>query len=80
MVSTAQLGLVEGIERQVQGVRDCLEGGDLVAGLEGADWIAQDAETLKRGLVREARAAGQSWEVIAGALGISRQAAHERYR
>lgn len=76
---TVQVDLAARIERQAEGVRDLLGEGDVIAGLEGADWIAQDAEALKRGLVRQARAQGQSWEVIGRALGISRQAAHERY-
>lgn len=39
-----------------------------------------DAEQALRAAVADARRAGDSWAVIGAALGVSRQAAHERFR
>lgn len=45
--------------------------------------LAQQVRTIETELaatVSRARAAGHSWEVIGDALGVTRQAAHQRYR
>jgi hypothetical protein len=72
-------GVVERIERELGSLRDLLAQADTTAALDVARWIGRDIGALERGLVRQARAQGTSWEVIGGALGVSRQAAHERY-
>jgi hypothetical protein len=37
------------------------------------------ADQVRRAIVTEARAAGDTWQSIADALGVTRQAAHERF-
>jgi hypothetical protein len=37
------------------------------------------AEKARRAVVQDARAQGFTWQQIADALGVTRQAAHERY-
>jgi DNA-directed RNA polymerase specialized sigma24 family protein len=54
------------------------DAGDLRAIAETVDSI-QAEEAKLRGLVQLARAQGRSWGEIAIALGVSRQAAHERF-
>ncbi len=72
-------GMVERIERELGSLRDLLAQADTTAALDVARWISRDIDALERGLVRQARVQGTSWEAIGGALGVSRQAAHERY-
>lgn len=74
-----RLDLAADVERHTAGLRDMLAAGDLLAALEHADWIEHDAAAIRRSLVATAREAGYSWAVIARVLGVSRQAAHERY-
>lgn len=46
----------------------------------GQIWLVEKAvEQARHHTVRQARAAGFTWEQIGDALGVSRQAAHERY-
>jgi hypothetical protein len=56
-----------------------LAAGDPVCALSAARWAAQEVEALERSLVRDARSQDSSWGAIGFALGVSRQAAHERY-
>ena len=42
--------------------------------------MRREIERLESVLVRRARARGQSWSVIATALGVTRQAVHHKYR
>lgn len=39
----------------------------------------EEAEAARGGAVRDARTGGASWQAIGAALGISRQAAQQRY-
>jgi hypothetical protein len=52
---------------------------DPVSALCAARWAAQEVEALERSLVRHARSKGDSWALIGYALGVSRQAAQQRY-
>ena len=67
-----------------QAVADLVEswGEQLTVGdaLEEVVAVRAGTETYLIELVRHARAAGASWESIGGALGVSAQAAHHRYR
>jgi hypothetical protein len=60
-------------------VADYQAADDPVSALSAARWAAQEVEALERSLVRHARSQGSSWALIGYALGVSRQAAHERY-
>jgi hypothetical protein len=51
-----------------------------VAGLTAAVAARSAADDLVLAAVREARARGVSWVMIAWALGVSPQAAHKKYR
>lgn len=59
---------------------DSIEGngdyGDMLGAIRLVD-LAADA--ARRAIVADAREAGETWQSIADALGISRQAAHERF-
>lgn len=50
--------------------------GDMLGALRLAELAVEHA---RRAVVRDARAAGQTWQTIADALGTSRQAAQQRY-
>lgn len=49
-------------------------------GIEAAVALRDGADAYLVELVRHARSAGASWASIGGALGVSAQAAHQRYR
>ena len=49
-------------------------------GLAAAAERRRQAERLQDSAVRRARVAGLSWAEIAGLLGVSKQAAHRKYR
>jgi Homeodomain-like domain-containing protein len=53
---------------------------DPVVGLRAVAALHRLLERLMVIQVRNARAGGWSWEEIASALGISRQAVHKKYR
>lgn len=55
-------------------------GEDPEQGLRAVRALRELAERLEILQVRRARELGWSWEQIAGALGVSRQAAHKKYR
>ena len=49
------------------------------AGLRAAARLRQQLEQLEAVQVRRARVLGFTWEQIAAALGVSRQAVHKKY-
>jgi uncharacterized NAD(P)/FAD-binding protein YdhS len=53
---------------------------DVQADLERAASTARWAETQLRRDVSEARQRGLTWQQVGDALGITKQAAHERFR
>lgn len=55
------------------------DGATLLAALTGARELAERVDWVLLSLVGEARGAGLSWEQVASALGVSRQAAHKRF-
>jgi hypothetical protein len=60
----------------------CLTGSRAGAPLEGlreSAGLARAVDKLQRELVRDARGAGRTWTEIGEALGVSRQAAWERF-
>jgi hypothetical protein len=54
-------------------------GPDPEVGLRAALALRRLAETLERLQVENARRAGWSWQAIAAALDVSKQAVHKRY-
>ena len=56
------------------------EGDDPRRALAAAAELRREAERLQDTAVRRARVAGMSWAEIAGLLGVSKQAAHRKYR
>lgn len=48
--------------------------------LEGAAELRREAERVQEVAVRRARIAGLSWEQVANHLGVTKQAAHRKYR
>lgn len=57
-----------------------LVGGTPLERIARAQWAMRVLDDDMRAAVREARAAGDSWATVGNALGMSRQAAHERFR
>jgi hypothetical protein len=51
----------------------------LLAAVRGTREVADRLDWVLLSLVGEARAEGLSWEQVAAALGVSKQAAHKRY-
>ena len=56
------------------------EGDDPRRALAAAADLRREAERLQDTAVRRARVAGLSWQEIAELLGVSKQAAHRKYR
>lgn len=54
--------------------------GDVAQRLEAAQRLRHAAEALVAELVAEARKKGATWSDIGGTLGVSTQAAHQKYR
>jgi hypothetical protein len=52
---------------------------DVLAAVSLARDVAERLDWVLLSLVGEARGRGASWEDVAGALGVSRQAAHKRF-
>ena len=55
------------------------EGGEPLAELHRLAEIRQEVARNEEAQVRRARNAGYSWQAIASALGVSKQAAHRRF-
>lgn len=53
---------------------------DPLVGLDATVRMRQEMERLEAVLVRRARNQGATWERIAEALGVSKQAVHKKYR
>lgn len=58
---------------------DTAGGADIGEGLRAALALRRLAETLEASQVQRARTSGWSWQQIATALDISKQAAHKKY-
>lgn len=56
-----------------------LQGGDPLASIESFSAVLARVEDIADWLVLSARDEGASWGDIASALGVSRQAAHQRF-
>jgi DNA invertase Pin-like site-specific DNA recombinase len=56
------------------------ENADPLVGLDATVRMRQEMERLEAVLVRRARNQGATWERIADALGVSKQAVHKKYR
>ena len=55
------------------------DGGEPLAELHRLAGIRQEVARSEEAQVRRARNAGYSWQAIASALGVSKQAAHRRF-
>jgi len=74
----AMLGGNRVVER-VQRVVDDVNRGDALGALESAGIARESMDRLELGAVRIARAQGWSWEQIGDALGVTKQAAQQRF-
>lgn len=59
--------------------RSVASGGDFGDMLGAVRLVEIAAENARRAIVADARAAGETWQSIADALGTSRQAAQQRF-
>jgi hypothetical protein len=86
-MSTAEQQTIErgfsvgAVARDVEGLIDGtgLKGRDLYEALHGLDTLEFTIRKAREAIVAELRQSGATWEGIGEALGVSRQAAHERY-
>lgn len=64
----------------IRAAMDGLTRGDVTQRLEAAQRLRQASEALVAELVAEARRKGSTWSDIGDTLGVSTQAAHQKYR
>lgn len=57
-----------------------MQGTDALRGLRATAQLGSEVERTQAALVRRARNDGMTWEEIARALGVSKQAVHRKYR
>ena len=62
--------------RSAERIGDADDYGDMIGCVRLVELAAEQA---RRTIIAEARASGESWQQIADALGVSKQAAWERY-
>lgn len=80
--NTIEAGFTVGaVARNIEGLIDGtgLKGRDLYEALHGLDTLEFVVKKARAAIVTELRESGATWEGIGDALGISRQAAHERF-
>lgn len=70
----------DGIPRLAEVTRAAGDTADPAAGLRAVARLRQVTEAVELRQVEAALAAGLSWADIASCLGVSRQAAHKKYR
>ena len=56
-----------------------MDGDGPIAGLQALAEMRREIGRVEAAYVRRARSAGLSWEAIAQALGVSKQAVHKKY-
>lgn len=57
-----------------------MQGTDALRALRATAQVSSEVERTQAALVRRARNDGMTWEEIATALGVSKQAVHRKYR
>ncbi|HSH61395.1 MAG TPA: hypothetical protein VK988_17485 [Acidimicrobiales bacterium] len=72
------LGIGAGVSKSHES-RICRTRADTLATLRAAVEVSRQIEQVQAGLVRRARKDGATWEQIARALGVSKQAVHKKY-
>jgi hypothetical protein len=70
-----ELAGLDALDLSKANVRDAKNFRAIIAAQKGVD----DADANLRDVVRKARLAGDSWTVIGAALGVSKQAAQQRF-
>lgn len=60
-------------------LNDATEHADLLSGLTAAARARKDLDQVEATLVAQAREKGLSWAQIAEAIGVTKQAIHQRY-
>jgi len=68
------------VERIILRTRGTLTAGDPLIALDELQALRAELDSYEHALVRRALASGATFAAVARSLGISRQAAHRRYR
>lgn len=74
--TVARAKALDTLIRAAESIAGAEDYGDMIGAVRMVELAAAQA---RRAIVDEARAAGETWQTIGDALGISRQAAHERF-